>query len=457
MPKKIWHNLLLTVKLDRLSSHWFLWGTWFLILGLTSIFCWERVLYQDSAYALFKVLNLQNTIEHGRYIVPFVLWLGYIFSALSLPISYVVWGISIGNALWGFILTIYLLKKANNKIWAWSPALILLGTGPDFFFLGISEIIPALFLLLLFEHQLIQNHKFAFITLILAFFAHPGILPAVICLFAIFTLKNCNNKTLGINGIIFCFIVFLKIAIFKNSEYEQGIINKVNPSEFSSFIQSWGFDYFVSSLKSWLLPFLLFAGLIFMTKQPFFKKITAFIIILLSSLFIVFVYRQGDSYLMMQKSFSPMLLMSLTAYLILQRDDFQLKWVQVGIFLICVQGSILRINEGEFYRNRIKALDKKIEEVGIGKFITTQQTFPAEKYRVNWAISYESLIRSSWKNGPNKICTFTFTDSANKLALQKSLPISSFKGADFAYPLTQKQLRGKYFNIQNPLNYNILQ
>ncbi len=444
------------MKQEHPSSKWPLWGTWFLILGLTSIFCWERVLYQDSAYALFKVLNLQNTIEHGRYIVPFVLWIGYIFSALSLPISWVVWGISVGNVIWGFLLTLYFCKKAKNRVWTWGPALILLGTGPDFFFLGISEMIPALYLLLLFAYQIDNSYRLSWITLILAFFAHPGILPAVICLFAILALSKWKAKLFWINGIIFASIVVLKVAIFKNSEYEQGMINQVNPNEISSFLQSWGLEYFISSLKSWLLPFLFFGGLIFITEQTSLKKIASFVVVLLSSLFIVFVYRQGDSYLMMQKSFAPMLLMGLTTYLILQQNEYQFKWVQVGMFLICIQGGILRINEGEFYRNRIKALDKKIEQDGPGKFITCKESFPPEKYRVNWAIPYESIIRSSWKNGANKISTYTFTDSASQIALQKSLPTGSFKGAEFAYPLMQKQMRARYFTLKSTENYSIL-
>lgn len=443
------------MKQEHPSSKWLLWGTWFLILGLTSIFCWERVLYQDSAYALFKVLNLQNTIEHGRYIVPFVLWLGYIFSALSLPISWVVWGISVGNIIWGLILTLYFHKKSNNRVWTWGPALILLGTGPDFFFLGISEMIPALFLLLLFAYQINNSYKLSWITLILAFFAHPGILPAVICLFAILALGRWNDKLIWINGFIFATIVGLKVVVFKNSEYEQGMINQVNPAEISSFMQSWGLEYFVSSFKSWLLPFLFFGGLIFITEQTSLKKIASFVVVLLSSLFIVFVYRQGDSYLMMQKSFAPMLLMGITTYLILQQNEYQFKWVQVGMFLICLQGGLLRINEGEFYRNRIKALDKRIEHAGPGKFIICKESFPPEKYRVNWAIPYESIIRSSWKNGANKISTYTFTDSANQIALQKSLPAGSFKGAEFAYPILQQQLRSRYFSLKSTENYQI--
>ena len=443
-----------------LLSKWLLWGCWVLIITLCTIFCWERVLYQDSAFALFKVLNLQNTIEHGRFIVPVVLWPGYLCSALSLPISWAVLGISLSNALWGLILTLYFYKKSGYELWTWAPALILLCTGPDFFFLGFAEMIPALFLTVLFAFELSRNHAFSWGIMALAFFAHPGVLPSLFVILAINLIQNHRSKSFKISVFALIIIIASKLFIFKNSEYEQGIINQIKISDLQHFGNSWGFDYFLSSFKTWLMPVAFFAMAILFIGKFQWRVVAVFLVILFAMLFIVFVYRSGDSNLMMQKSYAPMLLMSFCGLASMHQSINSSKWLVAMVSILCLVGGIYRIQEGEFYRNRLKKLDKVIAECGPGKFFVLPTVFNPEDYRVNWAIPYESLIRSSYRNGAKNTTTFAFTDSSTLFSNSNLNNLESglgqFKGADFAYPVSHQKLRQRYFQMDSFSRYQRL-
>ncbi len=438
----------------RFSQNLILWGVWILIIGIGSVFCWERVLYQDSAYALFKVLNLQNTVEHGRFIVPFILWLGYLASFLSLPISFVVWGISMGNIIWGLLLTIYFYKRTQNSLWSWGPAIIILGTGPDFFFLGISEMITALLLALVFSYFLILEKKISLIFLILAFFSHPGILPAIALLFILLIIQHTKSSLLWANMATFVSIVTLKVFVFKNSEYEQGIIEHIGETNQVGFFNSWGFEYFVSSLKNWLLPFILLITTSLAIGKTSLKKIGQILVLVVATLFIVYVYRKGDSYLMMQKSFAPMIIMGFWILILQNSASMTKKWPFAIIVFICLLGVFYRASEGEFYRNRMKKLDKAIQLAGPGKFLTVSESFSPEDYRVNWAIPYETFVRSAYKNGSNRTTTFSFIDSAELKSINANPRVhkigeGQFKGANFAYPMSHTKLRKQYFELDS--------
>ncbi len=448
------------MNFPRFSQNWILCVVWVLIIGIGSIFCWERVLYQDSAYALFKVLNLQNTIEHGRFIVPFILWIGYLASCLSLPISFVVWGISMGNLFWGLLLTIYFYKSTKNSLWTWGPAIILLGTGPDFYFLGISEMITALLFALTCSFFLIYEKKISVFFLIIAFFAHPGTLPAIIFLFAFLLIQHAQNRVLWLNIVTFAVVASLKVFIFTNSEYEQGIIKQIDIKDITDFLNSWGFEYFMSSLIDWLLPVLILVVASVAVSRMSLKKILQLLSFSCVAVFIVFVYRNGDSYMMMQKSFAPLMLMSFWTFIFQEFPAKRKEWMLVICSSICLLGVFYRINEGEFYRNRMKKLDKIIQLAGPGKFLTVSATFPAEDYRVNWAIPYESFVRSASQNGPKRTTTFSFIDSTELKSIsgnssEHKIGEGQFKGANFAYPMSHTKLRKQYFDIDSASCYKV--
>ena len=130
------------------------------------------------------------------------------------------------------------------------------------------------------------------------------------------------------------------------------------------------------------------------------------------------------------------------------------KWPFAIIVFICLLGVFYRASEGEFYRNRMKKLDKAIQLAGPGKFLTVSESFSPEDYRVNWAIPYETFVRSAYKNGSNRTTTFSFIDSAELKSINANPRVhkigeGQFKGANFAYPMSHTKLRKQYFELDS--------
>lgn len=461
MPKKPMNWLKFKILFEKQPAYRWI----FVAVTLAfSLMAWERILYADSAFTAFNILNLFPAVEHHRYTQWLILSPAYLGVTLGLPISSIVLILSISPVVLAWICTEFFRKNHSNSSslqLLYFPAIFLV-SGPDFQFLGTGEMISAL----IFAGMYALDSKSirSTIWLALSYLAHPGILPA---LFFLLIVQKNHWK----NYLFFTLIIVVKQAIIPPNPYEVSILQKLNFQDGWAFFQSWGFHYFVSSLfGGWATPYLILGLLILL-----FGDIKNYLLLgigILISLFLAFIYREGESDMMMQKSFAPILPI---LWFLANRNSinwdriqnnqlnigslltspFKLHHLKLGILLFCCfWGSYFVWQSFKFHHARLELLDNQLtQNSNPPKKAISSEYFHPDQFKINWAIPYESIIRSAYwcKKTTNlgaktiKINTFCIVSDSNE-AIKKPLGINQFLGAPFAYPIGVENLNPDYFS-----------
>jgi len=487
------------LKLKSVPENYPVFRWVFLVIAIAfSIMAWERIIYADAAFTAFNVLNLLPAVEHHRYTQWLVLAPAYLGVKLGLPIQFIIVLLSLTPVFLAWIIAEF-LRKSRNDISGlqllYFPSIFLI-SGPDFQFLGTAEMISALIFAGAFA--LDRNPLPTTIWLTLSYLAHPGILPA---LFFLLIIKELCWK----NYVVFALVVIAKQLLIPPNPYEVSILQKLNWQDGLAFFNSWGFNYFISSLfGGWATPYLLIFLLILIfsdLKNRLFLGIGVLI-----SLFLAFIYREGESDMMMQKSFAPILpiLWFLatknsarnqlkpnpnSAVNTILQPIYKLKTASkihyhsirsTILIFCCLWGSFYVFRSYQFHHSRLKLLDLQLTTLSHPpKKAVGPEYFHPDQFKINWAIPYESLMRSAYlasslsnssifdsskldsssssnsprptKNTSNSvkktinINTFCIVNDSNE-AIKKPLGIDQFLGAPFAYPIQVKDLNPTYFN-----------
>ncbi|MCL9980781.1 MAG: hypothetical protein NBV77_04980 [Bacteroidia bacterium] len=419
-------------------------SVWLSLFLLAILFAWERTLYADSAYTLFNVLNGFPAVEHFRLTQQLNLLPAQIGVLLQLPIRAIAILLSLTPLIWAFAATWYSTIHLKNVRWSFYFLGIFLVTGPEFQFLGTAEMILALIFGGLFAME--TRKSMIFLWAILAYLAHPGILPALLA-------ASLFQKQIKFPLIAITSSVVFKVLFIPSSGYENQILS--NLLNISNVFQSWGWHYFYTSLfGGWALPYLVvfIAGLVAFLGQ---QRWLYFSTTALTAFFITYLYQDGDSGMMMQKSYAPLWLILALPLLHAKESSVFKKLLLIsffgGCFYVCKQA--------KFHIQRQQELEKRISKMPIEskKIITTNVGFPADIYGIPWAIPYETLIYSTHLN-PEKPITICISDSSSLKELisnKKPLGKNEFRGASFAFPLKQKSLNQRYFSTLSTDAYSI--
>ena len=428
-----------------------------------SLMAWERILYADSAFTAFNILNLFPAVEHHRYTQWLVLSPAYLGVKLGLPVNFIILILSITPVALAWICSECICRNHEGITGLqllYFPAIFLV-SGPDFQFLGTGEMISALIFAGLYALE--PKHIRYTIWLTLSYLAHPVILPA---LFFVLIVQKNHWK----NYLFFALVIIVKQAIIPPNPYEVSILQKINFQECWAFFQSWGFHYFVSSLfGGWATPYLIL-GLLILLFGDLKNRLLLGIGILIS-LFLAFIYREGESDMMMQKSFAPMLPI---LWFLVTRNSINWSVIQnirlkIGsnrtfqlnpdsmlrmILIFCFfWGSTFIWRSYLFHHTRLQLLDAQLTQNSHPpKKAVSSEYFHPDQFKINWAIPYESIIRSAYwsKKTTNlgaktiKINTFCIVNDSNE-AIKKPLGINQFLGAPFAYPIGVENLNPEYF------------
>jgi len=409
-------------------------SVWLSLFLLATLFAWERTLYADSAFTLFNVLNGFPAVEHFRYTQFLNLLPAQLGVLLHLPIHAVAMILSLTPLLWAFAATWYSTFQLKNTHWCFYFMGIFLVTGPEFQFLGTAEMILALIFGGLFAME--TRKSMIFLWAILAYLAHPGILPALLA-------ASLFQKQINFHLIAISLSVVLKLLLIPTSGYENQILS--NLLNISNVFNSWGWHYFYTSLLGgWALPYLVvfLGGLVaFSGRQRWLYLVSS----ILTAFFITYLYQDGDSDMMMQKSYAPLWLI-LSFPLLLSEKNHLLKTLLLFSF---IWGCFYIVKHSKFHLNRQSELKKSMVAYEQStKVMAHNQRFDPNTYGVSWAIPYETLIYSTYLNREKPI-TFCLADSSTILELisnKKPLGKNEFRGASFAYPLKQEKLNQRYFS-----------
>ena len=413
-------------------------SVWLSLFLLAFIFTWERILYADSAFTLFNILNHFPAVEHHRYSQFLNLFPAQTAVYLQLPIHTVATLLSITPLIWAFAASWYATAQFKKPYWNFYFLGIFLITGPEFQFLGTAEMILALIFGGLFTLEI--RKPLIFLWAVIAYLAHPGILPALIAV-------SLFQKPFHLLSLAVAFL--FKLALIPASGYESQILEKF--FQIQNVFQSWGWHYFYTSIfGGWALPYFVafISGIVvFQGKTRWLYISTAISLTFL----ITYLYQEGDSGMMMQKSYAPLWLLLAVPLLYVENNKL-IRNIMIGSFF---WGCFYLVKQANFHTNRLHELKTKIEIVqnrskSGQKIITMADEFHPDIFGIAWAIPYETLIYSAHLDGEKPI-TFCLSDRATLNDLKsnrnkKPLGKNEFRGASFAYPLKNHQLNQRYFS-----------
>ena len=119
-----------------------------------------------------------------------------------------------------------------------------------------------------------------------------------------------------------------------------------------------------------------------------------------------------------------------------------------------IHGGDMNERIAELYKKGYVEIEYSSPDIGNPDVISTYvaRYFDPEKFRVSWAIPYETLIRSSSKFGNEKCRTFCLSKPEDIIPSANETK-DQFRGAEFAYPLAITSLRKGYFDFDSKVGY----
>ncbi|MBS3915014.1 MAG: hypothetical protein KG003_10970 [Bacteroidetes bacterium] len=456
-------------KINKTSSTGYpslIWILWIVLLGFSLWMGQERCLYQDSAYALFRICDLQFPVEHGRWgMVPvlapawFAAWLHAPVVVITAIISAAPIALAAGISYWCWRIS------NDNQIYI-LPLLIYILTGPEWFYLSVAEMAPALCFAVLYLAYLMKSEGakgiavyMAILVMILAFFTHPGVLPFLF-FGAVFYLIFTGNKTGWVVLLVLGIMVIGKRFLLPNTGYENEVLSRATDMQnvFAIF-ESYAWKYFLQSIPGRiLLPFFIFViSILFLSTTLNLKQnILLFFTILACIFSVIAIFSIGDSNLMMEKNFAPIALIFVIPALFIPLSNPGAYKVYLFV-VICLFGNGIRErwNSGKFYTERLQRLDALLQHTAIRgheKLYFSDSILNPEEWRVTWALPYESAMRSESNSGKS-VTLKPFTGKPDTTVLNSR---GLFYGASFAYPIKTDTLNTQYFKFTQNSQYRLV-
>jgi hypothetical protein len=285
--------------------------------------------------------------------------------------------------------------------------------------------------------------------MILAFYTHPGVVPFLMFVPVLAYSQQAKNYSFWSFAFLFGFML-IKRFVSENSTYESGIFENLQISNFVQFYKLWSWQYLTGSFTTrYLLATAIFViGLLLSWKESSVKPALYQLLTLVFGIWLVVtIFGTGDSIMMMEKNFAPIVLLMLTPLASLQKSDLMhSRFVMICSFAVVIAGGVQRYESSQFFSHRLEQLDVKLNKcsaTGIEKAGLPKDSLAEKDWKVVWALPYESLLRSEIKL--KKSITLRTTDSL--LITKGANEPGLFLGADFAYPIHTDTMNHEYFHL----------
>lgn len=442
-----------------------------IIFLLACLFYLERILYADTSFYFFKLVNFSKiNIEANRFSVIFTQILPLLTIKLNLPLNYVVFSYSISFVLIYYIvylICVYKLKKPEAGILILLA--LVLGIRHSFYHTA-TETHQAVVYVSLFYAWLnypwnvstrilrIAGYYIINILLIaLCYFSHPVTLFPILFIIGYYIVYNRDWK----NYLLYMFIILIIFAyslkfLFTNEQSYEGQIFTSLRNSFdiiSNFYNLYSLNFFLKRITN----IYLFSVIITILVTVFYIRKGAYLrlIYYLFSLFAFFIinvitYYRGDSDMAMERSYMPLSIFICIPFvkeiLIENRRYDILKVAFVNIILLFSLIGIYRT--GLIYKERLAYLDILLEysnQFPEKKFIIEKKNVSMEKIIVPWAFATETLIYSSVISHDDAR-TFYLIDDIETFKFDDQNP-DLFLCVDFWRSWDGRRLNASYFDL----------
>ncbi len=448
----------------------------FFILLVASVYYYkERILFADSAFQFFKIVNFEKiNIEAYRYgaILPELPVLLAMKLGVSLKLLIITYSVAF-IALY-YIVFLICIKLLKNTPAGLSIILILVMCLSESFFYPVTETHQSLIFSVLlfailqypsFRNSLVQIFL-ASGVIIIAFLTHPVAIYPLIFIIGYSAIDKKQLRSIMPYALLLLTIslAVAKVVLTDENSYEGKFFSELLKSP--SIILDLPFAYSTKFLIKRIFGLYLWVAILELIliihltlKKEHLKLIWqlgisgAFLIVTLLT------YNKGDSDMLMERAFMPLaLLVSIPLLKEMLDTSNQYRTLKLTFLTLIIVVSFNRINnQGKVFRERTRfsqELMVKTAKLPTRKFIIASSELQKHHYTY-WSNSFETLLLSSiTKNIPtqtiypaNDISQLTkYTENANNV----------FLGADFWLEWNIDDLNHKYFNLSKELPYRIV-
>lgn len=448
----------------------------FVLLCLASVYFYkERILFADSAFQFFKIINFEKiNVEAYRYgavlpEIPVILAIKLGFNLKLLTIIF-----SVSFIFLYFIIFLICIKLLKNTSAGLSIVLILIICISQSFFHPVTETHQSLvFSVLVFAILQYSSFRYTIVQILLAcliillsFFAHPVALYTLIFVIGYSAIDQKQFKSAK-PYILMCFVVGLavaKVLLTDENSYEGKFFSELfkTPSIIFELPQAYSTNFFLDrkfGLYFWILIFEFILIITFILKRKYLHLLWQLGISVLFMLITLLTYNQGDSDMMMERAFMPIsLLVSVPLLNEILKMNSQYRLIKTMFLTLVILISVNRIMlQGKAFRERIRFNQElliKTSKLPNRKFII--ESIELQKhYTTYWSYSFETLMLSSiTANCPTQ--TIFPANDVNRLVKYVEGTSNIFLGADFWLEWGIDNLNHKYFNLSTELPYKIV-
>ncbi|HSO88317.1 MAG TPA: hypothetical protein VLQ91_17315 [Draconibacterium sp.] len=449
----------------------------FFILLLGSVYFYkERILFADSAFQFFKIVNFEKiNVEAFRYgaILPEIPLLLAMKLGVGLKMLLIIYSASF-IALY-YIVFLLCLKVFKNVPAALSVVLILVMCISQSFFHAVTETHQSLvFSVLLFAILQYSSFRYslvrfllAFSVILISFFAHPVALYSLVFVIG-YSAIDKNQLKSAKPYILLSLIVgiaVVKVMLTDQNSYEGKFFSELlkSPAVIFDLPQAYSTKFLLNrvfGLYFWVIILEFMLIILLAMKKEYLKLswqlgISGFFLIIT-----LLTYNQGDSEMMMERAFMPLALLVSVPFLKEMLENLnQFRYVKLIFLTIIIIFSLNRIyTQGKAFRERIRfnqELLAKTAKLPNRKFII--QSIELQKHHYTyWSHSFETLMLSSITANMPVQTIFPANDPENLKKYTEENVRDVFLGADFWLEWGIDNLNHKYFNLSKELPYAVV-
>lgn len=445
--------------------------SFFILFFISFYFYQERVVYFDTAFQLFKIINFQDfNLEANRYStlitqIPVLLGL----KIFHLPIKWLMIILSASYILVFFIVYLLIIKNSDNIYLSLSLILILVSNITQFFYFSASETHQALaYCTLLFSLLFVEfKQKFfhfisLFITILLAFYSHPVAFFCIIYALGYYLVdkKVWKNYTILSLILITILLLILKLITTEMDSYEGSFFKSLITIFSEEKTQFYSVVYLLRNFSLFWVNYLSFIILIFYLyhKSDKLKLIYIFFSFIIFFIITIITYRSGDADVMMERAYMPLSYFSiLPMFFELEKND---KWNKLILFLfIIIFGvSTVRIFNYGLYlnnglNNNLNYLVNESLKKGNHKILIEESKYNFIPEINRWSIPFNSLMYSVVNY--NECVTIKLVNNCNefKQYINDKNKCNIMLGADFWLEWNTHDFNTQYFKFPPCENY----
>jgi hypothetical protein len=435
----------------------------------TVIFYKERVIFYDSSFHLFKIINFDSySIEASRYssfFVQTIIVLG-LQLGLSLKLMVLLYSVSYPIIFYiCFLICVYVFKHLPSAlIMIFS---LVVGQG-HVWFCPIADTHQTLVFCALFYGWLnfqatmktgVLSLSVSALLALLCLYSHP-VSVFVLTFVTVYHLSLQKKIYKPLPVIIGCMVVlYLVVKLYTTpaNSYEGSFFTNVRnfTQVLPGFFSLSPFKFIAKMyIGTYFLPTLFgIASVIILVRQKQIKALWVFILGI-AGLFLVTIvsYYQGDSDVQMERAFMPIVFFGffpVAHFFAGEMEGFNMsKWVAPTVVCAILLLGLAHIKSiGRLYSSRISNLYELLDRTkgsDGAKFLVTEQDLK-DLPVITWTLPFETMCLSALNN-PDEAKTLYMTKTAFNADIKRSP--SLFLGPDFWPVWDSKKFDKRYFNLK---------